>query len=404
VSIFFRCLPVEMSPARATLLLPFLPLFLLLVGIFLPPATARGPPPTPGFTVIMTADQGTFSGASEAFYIMRALAKATNISRSLPFCLEGYEGLVATQPALVVMTGIGIMQAAMCMENILERYQERIERVFFLGTSGWSPLRGGVTGSPTCSPREGRVNRIGDVCISAASTNWDCHFCDSLAAPGDTVCQLPPCHDHGRADIFGPCTALGSPDLSNSLLRHAASMKFPDMGPKLSGLVDSYWEVTSQGTGQPYTVPRTVSVLGPTQCAEATSSTMWSGLPNEMLCRQYLGPLLRNAAPGPGESDFITALRENVTEAVTCVGAMEGAGWMPVLLRWQAARAGRRVPFVNVRAASNYVHKPLHWDDPRWRELAWLPPTEMAQFVTEGYQYAVATASSVVLQFLQAGL
>eukprot|EP00667_Euglena_gracilis_P005582 EG_transcript_5626 len=360
--------------------------------------------PSPAYSVILTADPGTYSGYPEATFILDAMARVANVSETLPFCAVAYDGLLNGHRVLAVTTGIGIMQASTCMENVLQEYSARIARIFFLGTSGWSPAEGGLISASTCSARDGIVNRIGDVCVSAASTNWDCHFCDWRAVNNATACQLPPCHGHGRPEVFGPCSPQGNSDLAARVAAQAASIQFPDMSPALARFVHSYWDVTSKGTGVQYAVPRTPKVLGPGRCAEATSSTLWSGLPNEMLCRQYLGELVADVVRGNNQP-HTTSSRSltSPVDVVTCVSAMEAAGWMPVLLRWQAMRPGRFIPFVNIRAASNYVHRPLmlNRQTADWRELDWLPEDQYAQFTVEGYRYGILTASRVVLRFFQ---
>ncbi len=102
---------------------------------------------------------------------------------------------------VVVATGIGPVAAALCTLELLVCGQW-IKDIVYVGTSGWSPQRGGVL---SVQPYEGQEaecvdanpshvpNRIGDMCVSGLAVNWVCKKADYLQQCGrvDTLCTMP---------------------------------------------------------------------------------------------------------------------------------------------------------------------------------------------------------------------
>eukprot|EP01012_Entosiphon_sulcatum_P011842 TRINITY_DN17336_c0_g1_i1.p1 TRINITY_DN17336_c0_g1~~TRINITY_DN17336_c0_g1_i1.p1 ORF type:complete len:400 (-),score=85.74 TRINITY_DN17336_c0_g1_i1:111-1232(-) len=344
-------------------------------------------------SVIMTADPGGFSGVAENQYIKDAMTNLVNITTQLPFCVEAFSGSLYGAPALLVTTGIGHDHATMCMVNVLQAFHDppntTLKEVIYLGTSGWSPRPGGVLTAPGCTPQGPDTTLPGDVCVSAATTNWDCHMCTwNISAP-PTVCQLPPCHGHFQDDVFGGCSFVGNTDLATEVVTSSKSAVLPPVDDVLGGFVGKYWDMMSTGTGLQYQVRHTPQVYDFRQCAEAGSYTFWSSLPYEMLCREYLSHII---------STKILKHSTPQQMPVVCVAAMEAPGWMAVLLRAAQARNEAPIPFVNVRGASNYAHRPLTKVNNNWiEEMEWITPDEDLNLTIEGYRFAVRTSSEIVL-------
>lgn len=110
--------------------------------------------------------------------------------------------------------------------------------MLFLGTAGFSPLKGGVLNSDHCgSPtpaQEAEPTVMGDVCVSQFATNWDCQKCvfpDSVAS----ACMAAPCSMHARNDLFGEFEQgfVAPPDLSREVLEASANLKLPPQPPAL---------------------------------------------------------------------------------------------------------------------------------------------------------------------------
>eukprot|EP01004_Peranema_trichophorum_P005023 NODE_3902_length_1265_cov_45.528897_g3423_i0.p1 GENE.NODE_3902_length_1265_cov_45.528897_g3423_i0~~NODE_3902_length_1265_cov_45.528897_g3423_i0.p1 ORF type:complete len:368 (+),score=60.11 NODE_3902_length_1265_cov_45.528897_g3423_i0:58-1161(+) len=337
------------------------------------------------YSLIMTADPGKYTGLPENYYLIQKLENAVNITNRLPYCVDATSGILYGQPVLVVTTGIGHDNAAMCTENILTQYPQLVNEAFYLGTSGFSVRPGGVVNAPDCKPNSVRrdITLLGDVCVSPLSTNIACRFCDWKRDAPNTVCQLPNCWGHDSDEVFGQCSFKGDTKLADEVLKAANNVKFDPPNQVLSSFINKYWALQTNGTGVAYNTRSQPKVLGYNNCSEASTYTLWSGVPDDALCRQYIQQLT------PGEASI---------EDITCVSAMEAVGWMAVLQRPSSWKNGAPIPWTNIRGASDYAHKPVFpLGSSDWQEIDWLSPADQKRMLDEGYHYAIATASQVVL-------
>eukprot|EP01012_Entosiphon_sulcatum_P025665 TRINITY_DN31008_c0_g1_i1.p1 TRINITY_DN31008_c0_g1~~TRINITY_DN31008_c0_g1_i1.p1 ORF type:complete len:378 (+),score=40.13 TRINITY_DN31008_c0_g1_i1:156-1136(+) len=314
-----------------------------------------------------------------------------NIAPQLPFCVDAYTGNLFGRPALLVTTGIGHDNSTMCMLNVLQVFhippQSTIREVVFLGTSGWSSRPGGILTAPGCTAQGPDTIIPGDICVSAATTNWDCQQCTWNSSVSPDVCQYPSCSGHFETAHFnGGCNSWGDTTLAAEVVHAAKAANLPTVNDVLRGLVSKYWDSMSRGTGVQYQTRNAPQVFDYHQCAEAGSYTYWLGLPYEMSCRQYTAAAIAASVP-----------RNEPQKPVICVSAMEAPGWMSVLVRAAQAR-GQKIPFVNVRSASDYAHRPLYQSNGLWVEDgSWITPGEAMNMTIEGYHYAVRTSSEIVL-------
>eukprot|EP00996_Jenningsia_fusiforme_P001021 NODE_1931_length_1353_cov_37.301380_g1749_i0.p1 GENE.NODE_1931_length_1353_cov_37.301380_g1749_i0~~NODE_1931_length_1353_cov_37.301380_g1749_i0.p1 ORF type:complete len:378 (+),score=62.85 NODE_1931_length_1353_cov_37.301380_g1749_i0:87-1220(+) len=343
---------------------------------------AGGATTTADISLIMCADEGTYSGVSETKYIVEKLTNLKNVSGHFPFCSSAIEGYLYGQPVAVLTTGIGHDHSAMCMVNALTNFGGKIREVLYMGTSGWTPIPDGVL-TPDCKRTQRTdINQPGDLCVSAASTNWACHFAPWTPQLNASACHRPNVYGHDRSDIFGQCSFAGSTLLAEEVqeaARDASSpVSWPVMSAALQILTNRYW--TAMGGPDP-TVRHAPRILGPSQCLEASSYALWSGVPGDILCREYT----RNVIQG--------------SDAVTCVAAMEAVGWMEAIAR---APAHFRPPFANIRGLSNYDHQALvEKPDGIWAEVQWGSSEEEETFTKLGYAHAIKTSNTIVLKLFE---
>jgi hypothetical protein len=255
------------------------------------------------------------------------------------------------------------------MSDLLRAFDGRLREVFFLGTAGFSPRRGGILDPDACDDAQGggaaddALVTIGDVCVSPFATNWDCQRCvwGSEASSG-SVCRRPLCSMHGREDLFGElvCTFWGgrtSIDLADEVLAASTSAPLPPLPPKLARAMDVYWRAMSDGTGKDYlsALRPTNRVYGYTTCSEATSNTFWSGAPYDHLAREYVAGLTNIGLQRLG----LHPSRNLTARDTVGVSAMEATGWISLLMMREAYQRGAPIPLVNLRAAADYTHAPV---------------------------------------------
>eukprot|EP01064_Diplonema_japonicum_P037797 TRINITY_DN8976_c0_g1_i3.p1 TRINITY_DN8976_c0_g1~~TRINITY_DN8976_c0_g1_i3.p1 ORF type:complete len:371 (+),score=70.57 TRINITY_DN8976_c0_g1_i3:1667-2779(+) len=349
-------------------------------------------------SLIMTADPGSYSGISEGHYILSNMTNVHNITSELPLCALAMEGQLKGKDMVLVTTGIGTNNAALCSVSVVNYYKgkEKLTDAIYLGTSGWTPKNGGFFNpekDPVCSapqqPAAEQLNNIGDVCISSASFQLRCGFCqwDDFA---NAECTAPQCSGRDSEDVFGKCTFVSPTNtISEKLIAASQEAQYQPRNAKLSAYIQKYWTDMWRGLGVPPVYPPTTPrVHGFSRCAEAADYNLWTGMPQDFLCRKYLASVISNAT-GVATSP----------EEVTCVSAMEGPGWMQALLE---EANGSPIPFANIRGNSDYDFWPLMRDESRLlMNLSWVDDAAKNDFITEGYMYAVGTMSSIVLKYYE---
>eukprot|EP01061_Rhynchopus_euleeides_P037888 TRINITY_DN651_c0_g1_i1.p1 TRINITY_DN651_c0_g1~~TRINITY_DN651_c0_g1_i1.p1 ORF type:complete len:386 (+),score=142.16 TRINITY_DN651_c0_g1_i1:165-1160(+) len=322
-----------------------------------------------------------------------------NVSSAMPMCAEVLEGTLGTSTVSLVTTGIGHDRAAACMVDVLSHYDakgETLVDIMYMGTSGFTPKMGGfydLSADPTCrsqpSTAASDLIGIGDVCISPYTLLLNCGFCKwNETSVGE--CSRPDCTRHSDSSVFGKCDfATQDLTLSNSVLRTAGNVTFAERTTALENFVESYWSSMWSGLhlptdARPSRYPR---VLGHTQCAEAAAYDLWTGTPDDYRCRTYTADLISSATGKP-----------TTPSDVVCVSAMEGPGWVSVLMQ-RAEKQGKHIPFVNIRGNSDYAIEPLSAVSPGVlvTNTTYLTPEQQQQFVKEGYLYAIASASRIIL-------
>ena len=190
---------------------------------FLAAGPILGQPLQRSFSLVLCADNGQYIGGFGEGSILMEAAQSVTEEVIPSHCASVYRVVFSGQPAFLVTTGIGDTRAALCLESVLRVYGPMLKEVLFLGTSGGSPAIGGIVDSAHCDAPEPpgpatdllpRLVGLGDVCVSPASTTFDCQRCFWAHEPYGSntppaayrslsACASPPCSLHERWDIFG---------------------------------------------------------------------------------------------------------------------------------------------------------------------------------------------------------
>lgn len=376
-----------------------------------------------GFSLILTADPGYFSGVSEAHYILENLRYRQDIPRDRTVCGGQSTGMLMGQQALVVTTGIGPSAASLCTYEVLSHCGPLVREAIYFGTSGWSPQQGGLLNPPSCSAVNWRPNvtRTGDVCISPFSVNWTCKKSSwsAQAAGAPNQCSRPE-EGAGPADtpLFGQCqfyedNIRDNLRLADNLIDVATSSlsarNFPARSRNVTDHERGYWSAVAAAAGQQ---PPTLSPTAPpnvwdyTQCMEVDGQFFFSGSPWELKAREYAAETLNAALALPDLAEGQAAaprlfkrLPEKVSAAdMIAVSAMEGVGVSEALLRYHDLSTTRRIiPFTNVRTLSNWMLQPVTQTKPG----VWEVQQEVPEDFVNGYAYAIATGSATILSLYQ---
>eukprot|EP00775_Hariotina_reticulata_P011305 gene11305-11455_t len=388
---------------------------LFLFGVWSQPAQAHGNPSrrscslgfAPGTTVLFVADPGTFSNTPEAQQYLGNLQYAHKLPAGSSMCPAIHVGRMMRQDVAVALTGIGPMTAALCVSDILNRCGSQIRDVFFSGTAGYSPQLGGVINNGTCEGGKandnGKIIRLGDVCVSPLSVNWDCRLATFLQTCGASKegnqCVFPgQTNGPGPTSLFGQCefynVTRAEMALADEVLAVAA-VKANPLLPRRNSIVQDleveYWAAMSNGTGLTYpSISPTVAphVWSYQHCLEVDSQYFWAGAPWDMVARSYAAQVMNQ---GLATTSYNQA-------NVLAVSAMEGIGLSMAFQQYNSlSSTRRRIPYTYVRGASDWTHSPLvHRGGGLWLQGA------IVENFEQGYKYAISTASTIVMATLQA--
>jgi hypothetical protein len=393
--------------------------------------------------LIFSADDGTYSGMSELYYISDATRIVHNFTSLVPGCQSAYVGVLTLAPqylpptggtinVVLVTTGIGETTSTLCTTQVLHYLStsarsvdppfqavaphihnallksvtgpNNLHTVFpmamYLGTSGWTPSVGSL------EPLEAQgcsVNArapitpisIGSVCVSPMAFSLRCGFwVDDIGQDSKGgECTSLPTPQHSNKNIFGRChreSPAGGKDIVKLVLAAQGGNQWIDEIPATEGVrqaMQSFW--TNHQVG-PVAAPHTGSKPWDqtpyifTQCAESTDHAIFVGAKDDTVCRRRVAELMGPFGV-PGHQD-----------APVCVSAMEGFGYFQ-------AMSQTAIPSINVRGASNYDMYPLYAQKNTefWKQnVSYVSPDQHDQFSKDGYQYAIHTTNHVILKTL----
>ncbi|GAX73669.1 hypothetical protein CEUSTIGMA_g1120.t1 [Chlamydomonas eustigma] len=413
------------------------------------------------FSAILTADPGTFSGVSEAHFILANLVNRTDKAADETVCGLLSSGILLGETVLVVTTGIGPSAAAMCTLEVLTECGAWIQDAVYFGTSGWSPQPGGLVNPPNCTAanwKKSKITRTGDVCISPFCVNWTCKQStwvkQSAGAPNQC---MRPAETAGpvNTSLFGECmfykdNILGNVAFADSLIEVSKSASgtrnFPSRPAAVSTHEELYWSRVAQGVGRADDMPKLNKHAAPrvwdyTQCMEVDGQLFFNGSPWELKARDYAAETLNAALKhmaavelkvrgsssasqkehmlGGGLASWKqaklnlplgevheeqTTLEDLSKKAVTAdsmiaVSAMEGVGVSEAFMRYHALSTTLSpIPFTHIRTLSNWMLQPIQQVSPG----VWEASEEVPDDFVNGYAYAISTGSSTILSLFQA--
>ncbi|GAX74441.1 hypothetical protein CEUSTIGMA_g1890.t1 [Chlamydomonas eustigma] len=325
-------------------------------------------------TLIFVADNGTYSGTDEGIFVKANLKNIKNWTSFDFSCTGGAQsGLLMGQKVMIITTGIGPMQAAVCVQYVMLQCPNQYKEAFFMGTAGFPSTFGGILNpQKSCTEtniyrNSSQIVRLGDLCISVFAANWDCRLADwSQQAKGyPNVCSAPEETFGPTADfLYGKCLFTSPPKKSMALAAElataarSASMK-ASMPPRIKALAPyetQYWKYVEEGTGVTYDVypenDTTTNVWDHTQCVEVDSQFFFSGAPWEYETRNFTAITLNQG--------FNTDTYQS--DAVMYSNAMEAIGFSQVMEAF-TLKAGpkKAIPYTVMRSASDYSVQPLRY-------------------------------------------
>ena len=324
----------------------------------------------------LCADNGTYSGMSELHYLEKVLKESRVLE--LPFCQSAYFGTLPGAadkpvPAVLVTTGIGSDNAALCTQSLLERAASLelvISNLIFVGTSGFSPVIGGfnpiLPGGCSAVQNVSLVS-LGSVCVTNAAFDQTCGMCVSDATEEANECKRPNCHNHSSVSLFGQCSYSGSSELQQTIMDANEGIKLQSMPAVLVAGTNKWWsaEESTIFNSAPPTTPTITS-----NCVEADSREIWVGAAND----------------------------GTEVENVGCVSAMEAVGFLRVLHEHKGRFRG-----AVIRGAANYDRYPLYRLLPHevWAQnTSYVSSAEHGALVQAGYRYSILTTNAVLLNYI----
>jgi len=309
------------------------------LGLFSPPPVA-----------ILTAFGDPAAGGSwtgEVGPYMAQLQSPIQRTDSFPYCQSVIQGRISGQSVLVVVTGIGKVSAATCVQNLLSATNGRLKAVIFSGTAGISPSEA----------------MLGDVCINSQGLDFDRQVY-SADQPGSTAPE---------PQIWADSVISASPDsaLANHLYSASHQAQLPASSAEVSAANRLY-----------HSTSRPPKVWGPSECLEVSGDLFWHDTRFDSRAIQLAADFLSPAAPP----------RVMVT-------AMESAAIADTVDRWNNRRASA-IPSAYVRSASNFDRP---WTDASGQPAADAKSSLAASYTPASENLAIRTSAAVVLKWLSLG-
>lgn len=358
-------------------------------------------------TVVLVADAGTFTGVAEGTFYEFNLKKSKVINATL--CLSRSYGKLAGVNVVLAATGIGPTAAAICLSEIL-LCAHQVKEILYSGTAGWTPQVGGLLDTEDCSRAQParKITRLGDVCVSPYSMNFNCKLADYAAqvVGAPNLCALP-LEDVGPSAsyLYGDCV-FATPDKKSVALTKRvfaavtsakAKLAMPKRTKKVSDYESAYWALAKKTMNRSYkySATKTATVWSSDICMEVDSQFFYSGSPFDQVSRQYISDSLS----GNVTNGYIGGIGKKVSRhEVIVVSAMEAVGVMELMSKFNALKHDTyKIGYVMIRGNSDYDTKPMAHHNGVWTYPPGIPTADF----TSGYAYAIATTSFTMLTYLK---
>ncbi|KAK9795222.1 hypothetical protein WJX73_004907 [Symbiochloris irregularis] len=308
-----------------------------------------------GTTVLMSADP------DEPEFYTANVEDVRNSTAGSTVCPTKYGATLLGQPVVIVASGEGQLNAALCLTELL-RCSAYIKEVIWSGTAGASSQIGGAITPPACVAENHQTVGLGDVCVSPFSLAWECFEASwSDACKGfPDVCSAPD-YDYGpeatNAD-YGDCVYNRFDDASLELADEIVAAardpnsyaSMPRRGPTTQQYMSEYFGNMSAGTGLSYSpnAADAAQVFDYTVCMETTSLYYWTGVPWDYLARLFEAQAV-NQALGLNQT----------AEDMIAVTAEEATGISAAMYHYRQINGSADIPFVIIRGFSDYTYPPL---------------------------------------------
>ncbi|KAK9901676.1 hypothetical protein WJX75_007959 [Coccomyxa subellipsoidea] len=355
----------------------------------------------------MVADDGTFSGTSEAVFILGLLSNKLQAPATTNPCQQFYTGSLLGQSVVVAISGIGPEASALCSTYIAECASNVKDFIYVVRAAVCFTQLGGALNAPgDCAPHGFTTQtRIGDIAVTPFSVNWQCKLAswNEQCTGYPNICTYPT-EEAGPLvrSLYGQCVfsskTAANTALADEVLAAAKTPLFAanvlklqaDFNATLLAYETTYWNLTAAGMGVNYPVlpawtgPR---LLDYTQSAEIDAQFFFSGTPWDMVARNYTA-LTLNLANNSTLTQY----------DVTAVNAEEGIGVSAALDAHNTLTGMPKIKYTFVRGASDYLYAPpLEVSPGVWEDNPAVPPTN---FDTQ-YLFAIQTTSTLILTFFQ---
>ncbi|KEG15315.1 hypothetical protein DQ04_00111150 [Trypanosoma grayi] len=328
-------------------------------------------------TVFMGAGSGNVSGLDELVFIHTVMRGARSVS--IPFCQTVYFGHVLGRDgkefaALAVTTGVGYVSTTSCTVQLMRHSPYAPTSIVFIGTSGFSPYKGGfdpLDKESGCRSVGASItkNAIGSVCVTSGAFLMESGSC--IERLEDNQCSRPNCSVFSKAIALNYIIADAS--LAEAIRAANTGVEFPPMPKDVTKGMQNWWAANE--AAEETNAPNEPHLV---HCAEATVNAINVGAERDYLCREYTSQFMKLP----------------MSEAV-CVQSMEAMGFLTAMLNFP------HVSVAIVRTASNYDMYPLkRVVDGRWEQkVNYVPEDEYAAFVNASFHYSVKTATFVVANY-----
>lgn len=275
-------------------------------------------------------DQGVWLGEIAPF--VRNLTSAVDVGEKFKTCQLAYEGYLYGERTLVSSSGMGKVNTASCLTQILNYYKNDVKEVVFVGIAGITPVKGGML-DESGKKRSSDSAMLGDVCINSLAFDFDLQHYTSDNAGSKT--PNPVFWD--QESVFSSRFVINGNSLADELIDASSKVNWPDAPSDVSEIDTLY-----HGSVRP------VKVWGRGECIEATGDMYWHDIALDKRARGIA-------------ADFMSqALGSSIKpEDILIVTSMEAASAGYVVNEWNRS-TGTSINFAYVRSASNFDHPYLN--------------------------------------------
>lgn len=313
-------------------------------------------------------DKNNYDGEMTPF--ARQLTSAVDKGELFNSCQSTVEGYIKSNKVVLSSTGMGKINTASCLTQLLGHYGNNVKEVIFVGIAGITPVKGGMLDEKGIR-RDSEVAMLGDVCINSLAFDFDLqHFSSDKAETNAKDVKF-----WDSENMFSSKFVINNSGLAEELYNATKAVYWLEVPADIAEV-----NVLYHGSSRP------ARVWGLDECIEATGDLYWHDI--------YLDGKARETG-----ADFMSrALGKNLdSKDILVVTSMEASSAGYVVKKWNEIHA-TSVRFAYVRSASNFDHSYL-----TSANIPALGGNESLSRVssTGAVNYAIETASYPVLKMFE---